>query len=266
MSRRNFNDVIGMRNSQVQMLFAEDSELGWMDLVRPEDYPTVEIMTKVLCQEPAIGKGSSMDQFESSYFELPPVLDDFGFRSWLQDDYSNQYKDMSNQWNGSRLEIEKSQLEIYKKCLNSFPDSQGCYLYFLVSNETGIERVVYVGKQFSKTTRGGGMRRRFLHHTAVNYNVKTDNYIGDCLNKSNIGRSYLSIRVKSAEMRRRRLSKVQWIDLSVYLKSVTRSEDYDVLQSLLKGIESNMIRAKHQAIWEALGRNEVQDPVNLLSR
>lgn len=254
--------TLGIKRSGLTRLFANRADTGWIRAVGNDTYPTLLTMKDNLLSILDIDNLRRVEnKFESTYFELPPCLDDFGFCNLIKSIYSGIYTDLLSQWLPDREEIEKIQKKIFSKCVDKFPVEQRCYLYFLISRTSGCDRVVYVGKTYSKNSRGG-MRRRFLHHVTSNYSPKTDNYIGDCINKPSVGVQYKAIRLKSSEMRRRGVYEVVWIDLSEQVMKISGSDKYEVCQQQLRLIESDMIRVKHQQLCMNLGRQIAEDPAN----
>lgn len=260
MSRASFNKLIGLKFSRVALLFADVNDPGWMDTIAHDSYPELDAFLTG-SSPPIIGKDIIvLETLKSTEFALPRCLDDFGFIDWINQGYDSQYTEMVDQWCRDRKEIVREQSEIYEQSWQKLPVRQGSNLYFIVSEASGKERVIYIGKQQSKTT--GGMRRRLVDHIKYNPDEKTNNYIGDCLNKSNVGRQYLSIRVKSAEMRRRGFCRVYWTDLSKELIKRLASADYGLLQNSIESIETYYIRRKLSLIQSTVGVSLEQDPVN----
>jgi len=261
MSRSSFNELIGQKTKRA-LLFADGSQEGWIESVPAEAYPKLdELLKGVDTQDPVKDSISGISDFNTCSFRFPKSLDDFGMRNWLAESYGDMYAEYSNNWSEDRSEIVKEQAEIFEQVWESFPVEYGCYLYFMVSEETGVERVVYVGKQFAKS-KSGSLRKRYLHHVKYNPNEKTDNWIGDCINKPSIGPGYLGIRVKSAELRRRGVSKVYWADLMPALSKKMDTDNYQILQGSIRSIEDSFITKKMQSISAACDAQHFGDPIN----
>jgi len=240
MSRSSFNELVGQKTKRA-LLFADVSQKGWIDSVPADAYPKLdELLKGVDTQDIVKDSISGISDFNTCPFRFPKSLDDFDFKNWLAKTYGDLYASYATNWSTDRREIVKEQIDIFKNVWESFPVEYGCYLYFMVSDETGDERVVYVGKQFGKNGIGS-LRKRYLHHVKYNLNEKTDNWIGDCINKPNLGAGYLGIRVKSAELRRRGVSKVYWIDLLSALTEKLGSNKYELLQGGLRSVEDYFI-------------------------
>lgn len=261
MSRRRFNQLIGLKSTPVAALFAHGGDSGWVDDV---DHGAFPLLSALLAEStpPIIDNDIIREEkLRTAWFGLPRCLDDFGFREWLTADYDKRYVEMARQWCSDRRVILKEQSDIYERCWNGFDTRRGCHLYFLTSNLSGEHRVIYIGKQFSSGP--GGMRKRLVDHTKYNPGIKTNNYIGGCLQPPNTGKSYLSIRVKCAELRRRGLCQVNWIDLSKQLTQQVGSAGYTQLQQAIKTIEAYYIQRKWDLIRSDTRNDLPPDPVNL---
>jgi hypothetical protein len=261
MSRSSFNKLVG-QNSKRALLFADGSQKGWIESVPADAYPKLDEMLKgVDTQDPVKACIPGITDFTTCSFRFPKSLDDFGMRNWLAESYGDLYANYANNWSKDRPEIVREQADIFEQVWESFPAEYGCYLYFMVSEDSGEERVVYVGKQFAKS-KSGSLRKRYLHHVKYNPNEKTDNWIGDCINKPSVGAGYLGIRVKSAELRRRGVSKVYWVDFLPALIEKMGSDDYQILQGSIRSIEDYFITKKMQSISAACDSQYSGDPIN----
>jgi hypothetical protein len=98
---------------------------------------------------------------------------------------------------------------------------------------------VYVGTAVN----GGGLFKRFLHNGGDG--PKADHYIGDCRSSPSNGRSYRGIRMKSAELRRRGVRHVIWMEV----------------RGRAREVERHLIDFKHARIAQATGVDR-RDPVN----
>jgi hypothetical protein len=223
----------GKQKPPVYLQLFGHAEPGWIDLVQDHHYPELRVLHDHLAASSA-----ATGRYDETPFELARSLDDFGYRKWHNGQYSDKYSDLTAQWVGDDSSVRAEQDDIITRLSPQFPSEPGNYLYFLISRGSGVDRVVYVGKADGPK----GMRDRFLRNDHAGYR-------GDCRSTTTNGSDktlFRRIRLKSAELRRRGVERVNWTELT---ESVSKTE-------------KALRWYKLACIEEAVGVKLARDPVN----
>ncbi len=230
-----FAKLLGKSRTPLLGLFSKEAD-GWIDMVSDEDYPKLDDIIQYYKDntDPEFHKIGEVG------FDFPQSLDDFGFIDYFRELYSDKYCDYIAQWNKNDNEIIEQQLQIQEMYLREFPRETNNYLYFMVSKNGGIDRVVYIG-----TTKRNLLLRYF---NGPNIMPKINDWIGDCRSYESPKKPNYTWRVKSAELRRRGVYKIVW---------------YVLPSLILKAIETEIINQKRLLIEKSADIYEILDPVNL---
>jgi hypothetical protein len=230
---RSIGELAGKPRTPLNELFSQDSS-GWIDIVKHGHYPTLSEMVTMV--ESLTGQDLTFDCFA---FQFPQSLDNFGLIDTLQVLYGIKYPEYARQWSDTEGEITEQQIKIQKLYQNSCPAKSNNSLYFMVSDITETERVVYIG------IAANGLLMRFFNGPGIH--AQANNYIGDCRSIESPLKPNYTWRVKSAELRRRGVCRVYW--------TVQCAKG-------LKLYEKRLIEYKLELIRKSCSTTFGRDPVN----
>lgn len=116
--------------------------------------------------------------------------------------FLGKYEKYLEQWTTSEKEVIDQQIDIQTNLQKAYPEDSENSLYFMISNQSGVDRVVYVG--IAKT----GLLMRFMNGNSIRQQL--NNYIGDCRSYESKLKPNYTWRAKSAELRRRSVYNISW--------------------------------------------------------
>jgi hypothetical protein len=227
-------EVSGKPKTPLNELFSKAS-LGWIDIVKSQHYPLLQDML-IKANSLAGSKGTTFNCFG---FQFPQSLDDFGLLKMLNFLYGDKYSEYASQWSNSDADVTEQQIYIQHSYQGACPTKSDNNLYFMVSEATGLERVVYVG------IAERGLLMRFFNGASIR--AQNNNYIGDCRSYESLSKPQYTWRIKSAELKRRGVCKIYW---------TTREAGE------LKNCEKYLIGSKLDMIREACTISVNRDPIN----
>lgn len=226
--------LLGKKRAPVTNLFSLEQK-GWIDLVDLNKYPNLADMIEFY---KTLVPGQ-LNALNRAAFRFPESLDDFGICEFFARYYPGKYPTYLDQWNKEDGEIIKQQIEFQKQYQHNYPSESKDYLYMMIFQNDGIDRVAYVGQ----TTQS--MLIRFFNNK--NIRAQDNNYIGDCRSIGSRNKPNYTWRAKSAELRRRGVSDVVWFEIG---------------NGMIDRVESELIRHKRILIEESCGINNLKDPIN----
>jgi hypothetical protein len=211
MSSKSIGQLAGKPRTPLNELFSTTGT-GWIDRVKHEYYPTLQAMVS----RADVFFSCPDRTFNSFPFEFPQSLDDFGLINKLKSLYVDNYAEYASQWADSDQEVIKQQIRIQNTYQSNCPVDSLNSLYFMASDISGTDRVVYIG------VAKNGLLMRFFNGPAIH--AHNNNYIGDCRSYESKSHPQYTWRIKSAELRRRGVCRVYWTILcNEYLKSSEKS-------------------------------------------